>query len=69
MGKIVIDKEKCKGCYICIQHCPVGTISISKTTNTKGYQVIEVDEEECIFCGNCYRVCPDYVFFVETGQD
>ncbi|MBS6561605.1 MAG: 4Fe-4S binding protein, partial [Clostridiales bacterium] len=23
---------------------------------------VQVDEEKCIICGTCYRVCPDYVY-------
>ena len=28
----------------------------------KGYHTIEVDEEKCVQCGACYKMCPDYVF-------
>ncbi len=35
------------------------------TVNKKGYEIIRVDEDLCIGCGMCYKMCPDYVFTVE----
>ncbi len=46
-----IDKDKCTGCGICINTCPVGAISMKQGK-------AEVDMEECIRCGKCHDVCP-----------
>ncbi len=62
MKKINLSVERCKGCMYCIEACPKDAISLSDYTNKKGYKVIKVDEDKCISCGSCYRVCPDYVF-------
>ena len=44
--------------------CPTKAISISDHVNKKGYAEIQVDQEKCVGCGSCYRMCPDYVFEV-----
>jgi dissimilatory sulfite reductase beta subunit len=38
-----------------IASCPTGAI---RPTTVDGKQSVEVVEEQCMFCGNCYTVCP-----------
>lgn len=61
MGKIVIDKDVCKGCYLCISACPKHLIKKSLVSNVNGYFPVEfVDEKnECIGCAMCALNCPD----------
>ena len=47
-----IDKEKCIGCGICVDECPVDTIFIRD-------EKAEIDMESCIRCGKCHEVCPE----------
>lgn len=62
MPKVEFEKQRCKGCGLCIWVCPRKIIKKSKTINSKGYQYAEVtDQEECIACGFCYEICPDTV--------
>lgn len=42
------DKEKCTGCQMCVQKCPV--YAISKDT-------LEIDEKKCISCMRCALLC------------
>ena len=74
-GKVVIDRELCKGCYWCIKACPVKVLEKDTEPNSTGtYPAKAVDSElssgesgpgtggssvQCIACGNCYEVCPD----------
>jgi len=44
--------DKCIGCNICSQNCPVSVIS----GDMKKLHVI--DQEGCIGCGSCYNHCP-----------
>lgn len=44
----IFDKEKCTGCQVCVQKCPV--YAISKDT-------LEVDEDKCISCMRCALLC------------
>lgn len=36
MAKITIDKEKCKGCLLCIAFCPKGQIVVGRKLNRRG---------------------------------
>ena len=63
-GWIIIDRERCKGCYLCISVCPNEVISISKSLNQQGYYPVEpkVNEDNgkgCIACAMCAVICPD----------
>ena len=46
-----IDNEKCRGCTLCIKHCPVGAI---KGAPKNPHMIIP---EKCIKCGACADVC------------
>ena len=59
-GKIVIGRELCKGCYLCVRACSVNVLEPDTALNGQGvYPVKAVNQEKCIACGNCYEVCPD----------
>ena len=59
-GRIVINRELCKGCYLCIRACPVKALEKDAEINSTGsYPAKPSGGEKCIACGNCYEVCPD----------
>ena len=59
-GKVVIDREACKGCYLCVRACPVKVLAADTESNSTGtYPAAAVAQEKCIACGSCYQVCPD----------
>ncbi len=47
-----IDKDKCSGCGICIEECPVGVIVMENET-------AKINMDGCIHCGKCHDVCPE----------
>ena len=60
MAKIKIEKEKCKGCFLCVAVCPKELILVSRRLSTRGVNYVEcIDEEKCIGCGQCAIICPD----------
>ncbi|MCR5423878.1 MAG: ferredoxin family protein [Bacteroidales bacterium] len=63
-GQIVIDTERCKGCAVCLEACPMHCIELSKNVNGKGYNYTEVVNDKCIGCASCAMVCPDGVISV-----
>jgi 2-oxoglutarate ferredoxin oxidoreductase subunit delta len=59
-GKIVIDRERCKGCQLCMITCPQAAICLSDEFNEKGYHfVFFQDGKKCTGCALCGRICPD----------
>jgi len=63
-GKITIDRELCKGCYLCISVCPQEVIAVSDKLNQKGYYPAgyienKKDGKGCIACTMCATICPD----------
>jgi len=62
MAHIVIDTNRCKGCYFCVKYCPKQIISISKNYNVIGYFPAELSPEkkdQCTGCKTCALMCPD----------
>lgn len=58
MGSKVLDfnrTEECTGCSVCASVCPSGAITF--TRNDKGFAMPIVDEDVCIGCHRCERVC------------
>jgi 2-oxoglutarate ferredoxin oxidoreductase subunit delta len=63
-GRITIDRERCKGCYLCMSVCPNEAIIISQSLNQQGYYPAEAKDnvngsKVCIGCAMCATVCPD----------
>jgi len=73
-GTITIDRELCKGCYLCISACPDHLIIISDEINQMGYYPAqfterdgETDDRRCTGCATCALVCPDVA--IEVYRD
>ena len=59
-GMVVIDKDRCKGCGLCIAACPKQVLAFSTEINRSGYTVVGVARpEDCIGCASCALTCPD----------
>ena len=52
----ITDKKNCCGCAACVQRCPKQCIRLEE--DTEGFLYPQVDEETCIKCGLCEKVCP-----------
>ena len=61
-GTIVVDKERCKGCGVCVASCPCDVLGLSTEVNGKGYPVAwMVHPDACTGCASCAIICPDSV--------
>ncbi|MCH5334893.1 MAG: 4Fe-4S binding protein [Alistipes sp.] len=59
-GKIVVDRERCKGCAVCVSACPLQILALSSEVNSKGYRIaFDADPDKCTGCASCGVVCPD----------
>ncbi|MCP4482358.1 MAG: 4Fe-4S dicluster domain-containing protein [bacterium] len=67
MKKVEINREYCKCCGICIEVCPVNVLSVSKEFNTSGVHPVELIGD-CIACGKCYLMCPDFAIEVKEND-
>ena len=55
-----VDLDKCKGCGICVEVCPLAVMSVESKKIRIG--------EGCVECRTCLKVCPHEVFTAE-GPD
>lgn len=59
-ARIVIDRELCKECHLCIQACKKSRIIATNELNSKGYHpVVSKEDEGCIGCMLCAISCPE----------
>jgi 2-oxoglutarate ferredoxin oxidoreductase subunit delta len=65
MGKIEVNRERCKACGLCISVCPKNLIIFSPNPNSQGFYPAEQSSDgECTGCALCAEVCPDVVIEV-----
>ena len=59
-GAVVVDKEGCKGCGLCVEACTDAVLALNKDLNSRGYHYSYMENPDaCIGCANCGVVCPD----------
>lgn len=64
-GTIVVDRERCKGCGVCVASCPCNVLAMSAEVNGKGYTFVQMaDPDACTGCASCAVICPDSVITV-----
>ena len=49
----------CKGCGLCIEHCPKDVIEFSGKLNQLGYNYARYVGQGCTGCGICFYACPE----------
>ncbi|MBI3353455.1 MAG: 4Fe-4S binding protein [Nitrospirae bacterium] len=60
MSYIVVKKEWCKGCELCIFACPKKIIELDEEFNNQGYHPAKlIDADKCTGCAMCAEMCPD----------
>ncbi len=61
-GRVVVNKEKCAGCWMCIMVCPVGAIQPDKTNSTVASKC-----DLCVERGTpvCVERCPNKALVYE----
>jgi 2-oxoglutarate ferredoxin oxidoreductase subunit delta len=68
MPKIVVDKNHCKGCDLCVQACPQKILSLSKDITVRGYFYAQMhDTSRCLGCRICAVICPEAAISVHVN--
>ena len=73
MAKIKINRDRCKGCYLCVVNCPNSLIKIDGELNVKGVRpavfFARLKSESgrsggCTGCAMCALICPECIIEV-----
>ena len=68
--KHIIDKERCKGCGLCVIVCPKNVLELSEEVNAMGYfPAYQARPEKCIFCTTCCLICPDVAIAISKQAE
>ena len=61
MGKIEINEKRCKGCELCVFHCPQKLIQMKQGLSIRGVHpaFFEDADGKCTGCAHCALICPD----------
>ena len=60
MSHIIIDRDRCKGCELCVHACPQQILAMGNEINARGYFFASVAEpQRGIGCRLCCITCPD----------
>lgn len=63
---LTFNRNRCKGCELCVSVCPKRILALDTTTNVKGYRpVVCIDESACVGCASCAKICPDSIITIE----
>lgn len=63
---LTFQRDRCKGCGLCISLCPKRILRLDTAANLKGYHpVVCTDETTCIGCASCAKICPDSIITIQ----
>lgn len=57
---LIVDKEKCIGCGVCVENCPFGAITVED-----GLAVVN---DSCTLCGACVENCEPGALHIEGAE-
>lgn len=70
--QVSFNRDKCKGCELCVSFCPKKILALDTQVNAKGYHPACItNQAECIGCTSCALMCPDCcisIFELEEGE-
>lgn len=55
-----LEKNRCKGCELCVEFCPPHCLAMHEGLNTIGYHpAFLAQPDQCTGCGLCGDMCPE----------
>lgn len=66
ISRVYVLPERCKECNYCWTFCPEEVLALSDERNVSGYRhpkVKEGKENDCVGCGMCTWVCPEFAIY------
>jgi NAD-dependent dihydropyrimidine dehydrogenase PreA subunit len=63
MLQIIINKEKCSSCGVCVEACPADVLEIEDDGKSRVKAL-----NECIVCRNCQHLCPNKAIRVDLPE-
>ena len=66
--RVIIDREKCTGCGLCMVDCPTRALSLSRGGHQDTYQ-FSFRPDLCDACGHCKRSCPENCLQLEQALE
>ncbi|MDR1509536.1 MAG: ferredoxin family protein [Synergistaceae bacterium] len=59
-----IDREKCTGCGICVDACPMDVLRLGKESGKAEIRYVK----DCVCCYNCEEDCPPGAVYVDPRR-
>ena len=66
---VVIDRDLCTGCELCIHACPQSVLkAIPDKQRIEGLVAVVYNPAMCTACRQCEDICPDFCVTVTEGR-
>jgi 2-oxoglutarate ferredoxin oxidoreductase subunit delta len=63
-GEVYVNRERCKGCGLCVEFCPLKILDWDTALNRLGYHPpLVTNPNACSGCDLCGWYCPDFAIF------
>lgn len=62
---LIVDRDRCKGCELCIEVCPVKVLEAAAQLNSRGvFPPVLKRDGKCTLCTLCENMCPDLAIYI-----